>query len=73
MKRVFIIPVEGKSVRDNLSGALVPAEGRYYAYGPHWIRQKKKGLVIFVDKEQSTKAVLTPKPVRKIKKTKGIS
>lgn len=43
-RRVFIFPLPGKTVKD-LFGKRVPPDGRYYSYGPHWLRAKNKGLV----------------------------
>jgi hypothetical protein len=42
--KVLIIPVLGKFVKDT-AGRQIPPEGRYYSYGPYWIRMKNRGLV----------------------------
>jgi hypothetical protein len=66
--RVLIRPSEGKRVRDNISGNVLPADGRMFEMGPYWMRLRKKGLVIIQEDEPAEKVIKKSFTEKKTKK-----
>jgi hypothetical protein len=54
--KVLIVPVAGKIVKDP-SGYRIPPDGRYYSYGPYWIRARARGLIEEIGAEKKKEEI----------------